>query len=233
MPHSEPGQLPLHEEFMLLSLHDQKGTILSATSGFGIAGALLAELFLREQVRLEQTRWSKLIEAQGSLWEEDPLLRECLEKIRTAKRRAAPNTWISRFAGIRNLQHRVAARLCSRGILRVEESKLLMVFKRKVYPEIDPVPEREIVDRLRAAVLSDAEVGPRTAILVSLANVATLLRPILGGKVLRSRRKRIKTLANGEMVAAATREAVAAVQAAMFAAQTAATAAVIATTATG
>ncbi len=110
------------------------------------------------------------------------MLRECLEKIRTAKRRAAPNTWTSRFAGIRNLQHRVAARLCSRGILRVEESKLLMVFKRKVYPEIDPVPEREIVDRLRDAVLSDAEVGPRTAILVSLANVTNLLRPILGGK---------------------------------------------------
>ncbi len=117
------------------------------------------------------------------------MLRECLEKIRTAKRRAAPNTWTSRFAGIRNLQHRVA-------------------------------------------VLSDAEVGPRTAILVSLANVTNLLRPILGGKVLKSRRKRIKEIAKGEMVAAATREAVAAVQAAMFAAQTAATVAVIATTTT-
>ena len=228
---AQTDQLPLHQEFLLLGLHDQKGTLVSSLSGIGIAAALLSELLLREHIRVENPRRRKLIESQGSRWEDDTVLRECLEKIRTAKRRATPQTWISRFSGISKLHHRVAAQLCARGILQVEESKLLMVFKRKIYPERDPVPEREIVDRLRAAILSGEEVDSRTAILVSLANVTGLLRPIFGRKLLKSRKKRIKGLAKGEMIAAATKESIAAVQAAMIATQAAATAAVIAASA--
>lgn len=231
MPSPKTAQLPLHEEFLLLCLHDRKGTLVSSMSRIGIAAALLAELLLREHVRVELPRRRKMIEAQGSRWEDDPLLRECVEKIRTAKRRAVPQTWISRFSGISKLHHRVATPLCARGILQVEESKLLMVFKRKLYPERDPVPEREIVDRLRAAILSDGEVDLRTAILVSLANITGLLNPILGRKLVKSRKQRIRDLAKEEMVAAATREAIAAVQATMIAAQAAATAAAVASSA--
>ena len=227
MPNPKTAQLPLHEEFLLLCLHDRKGTLVSSMSRIGIAAALLAELLLREHVRVELQRRRKMIEAQGSRWEDDPLLRECVEKIRTAKRRAVPQTWISRFSGISKLHHRVATPLCARGILQVEESKLLMVFKRKLYPERDPVPEREIVDRLRAAILSDGEVDSRTAILVSLANITGLLRPIFDGKMLKSRKQRIKALAKGEMVAAATKDAIAAAQAAIIATQAAVAAAMV------
>lgn len=221
----------MHQEYLLLGLHDRKGTLVSSMSRLGLAAALLAELLLREHVRVEKPRRRKMIEAQGSRWEEDPLLRECLEKIRTAKRRAAPQTWISRFSGVSKLHHRVAAQLCAREILQVEESKLLMLFKRKIYPERDPVPERQIVDRLRAAIISDGDVDSRTAILVSLGNITGLLRPVFGGKLLKSRKQRIKDLASGEVVAAATKEAIVAIQAAMVAAQSAAIAAAIATSA--
>lgn len=218
----------MHQAYLLLGLHDRKGTLVSSMSRLGLAAALLAELLLREHVRLETPRRRKMIEAQGSRWEEDSLLRECLEKIRTARRRAAPQTWISRFSGVSKLHHRVAAQLCARGILQVEERKLLMLFKRKIYPERDPVPERQIVDRLRAAIISDGDVDSRTAILVSLGNITGLLRPVFGGKLLKSRKQRIKDLASGEVVAAATKEAIAAVQAAMVAVQSAAIAAAIA-----
>lgn len=218
----------MHQAYLLLGLHDRKGTLVSSMSRLGLAAALLAELLLREHVRLETPRRRKMIKAQGSRWEEDSLLRECLEKIRTARRRAAPQTWISRFSGVSKLHHRVAAQLCARGILQVEERKLLMLFKRKIYPERDPVPERQIVDRLRAAIISDGDVDSRTAILVSLGNITGLLRPVFGGKLLKSRKQRIKDLASGEVVAAATKEAIAAVQAAMVAVQSAAIAAAIA-----
>ena len=31
--------------------------------------------------------------------------------------------------------------LCRRGILRMDEGKVLLLFKRKIYPELDPAPD--------------------------------------------------------------------------------------------
>ena len=214
-----PNPLLLHEELMLLALHDEKGTIVSGNSRFGIGGAIAAELLLQERIRLDESRRRKLVEVRSIRRIGDPVVDQCLKKIRDAKRRASLQTWITRFSSLSKLQHRVAGRLCERGILKADEKQLLVIFKRRIYPEIDPGPEQEIIERLRVAIFgNDREVEPRTVVLASLAKAVGLLNPIFGRKEVRLRRQRLVSLAQGDLAGKATADAVAAAQAAVAAA---------------
>ncbi len=126
-------------------------------------------------------------------------------------------TWVSRLAGTKNLRHKVARQLCDRGILRADEDKVLFIFTRQVYPEIDPLPEKQIVDRLRTAIFTDHDqLDPRTVVLISLANGADLLNQTFGRKEVRSRKKRIEQIVNGELTGKATKNVIAACQAAVM-----------------
>ena len=92
-----------------------------------------------------------------------------------------------------------------------------MIFTRKIYPEVDPAPEQELMKRLRRAVFTDArEVDPRTVVLVSLAHAADLLKIVFDKKELRGRKARIEKVVNGEVTGKAAKAAIEAMQAAMM-----------------
>jgi len=212
------NNLYLHEEIMLLALRDEEGTIASGTMyQYAIGAAVLAELLLSQRIIVDQSNKKKLVDLVGSTPFGEPLLDRCLEKITTAKRRAALQTLVSRFAGVKNLKHIVARSLCQRGILRADEDKVLLIFTRKIYPEVNPEPERELIERLRNAIFTDAsDVDPRTVVLVSLANAAGLLNIVFDKKMLKKRKKRIEQIVNGEITGKAAQEAIQAMQAAVM-----------------
>ena len=212
------NNLYLHEEIMLLALRDEEGTIASGTMyQYAIGAAVLAELLLSRRIAADQSSKRKLVDLVSSAPLGEPLLDQCLEKIVAAKRRAALQTWVSRFAGVKNLKHVVARSLCRRGILRADEDKVLMIFTRKIYPEVNPQPERELIERLRNAIFTDAfDVDPRTVVLVSLANSASLLKVVFDKKMLKTRKKRIEQIVNGEITGKAAQEAIQAMQAAIM-----------------
>jgi hypothetical protein len=207
----------LYEEIMLLALRDEEGTIASgAMYKYAIGGAVLAELLLSGSISVEESKKKKIANLDDPTPIGDPLLDECLEKIRTAKRRASLQTWVTRFSGVKNLKHRAAAQLCKRGILRADEDKVLLVFTRKIYPELDPAPERKLIERLREAVFTENEnIDPRTVVLVSLANATGLLKANFDKKLLKGRKERIKHIVNGEMTGKATKDAIDAMHAAV------------------
>lgn len=148
----------------------------------------------------------------------EPVIDECLESIVKAKRRARTGAWVQRFSNLKKLKHRVARGLCERRILRADEDTVLLLFRRKIYPETDPKPERELIERLRKAIFGEGhKVDSRTAVLVSLANAADLLKIPFGRKILKTRKKRIEQLVDGELMGQATKEAVHAAQAAIIA----------------
>lgn len=210
--------LYLYEEILLLALRNQKGTFVGTYVEYALTGALLAELLLERRISIEQTG-KQLVNVEEAGPVGDPILDEGLERIAKASRRASLQTWVSRLAGIKRLRERVAQQLCHRGILRADEDKILLIFTRKIYPEIDPAPEKEIVERLQAAIFSDTEeVDPRTVVLISLADGVDLLTANLGRKEVRARKKRIEQIINGELTGRATKEVVAACQAAVMAA---------------
>jgi len=224
-------QLFLHEEILLLALRDREGTVVGGTYyPYALGGALLAELLLQRRIKIDEAGRRKLVAVVSSKPVGDPLLDACLEKVTTAKRRASPQTWVGRFAGFRRLKHRVALGLCERGILKADEDTVLLIFKRKTYPEVDPAPERELIKRLRQAIFTyTRELAPRTVVLVALAHGAGILKAVFDKKKLRGRKRRLEQIAKGDVVGEATREAIQGMQAAIVAATV--VPAVIATTA--
>ena len=213
---TSPMALFLYEEIFLLALRNEKGTISTCYSEYAIAGAILAELSLGRRISIDNTR-KRLVTLDDARPSGDPIIDEALRKMATAKRRGSLQTWVSRLAGAKNLKHNVARQLCHRRILRLDEDKILFLFTRKTYPEINPVPEKEIVDRVRTALFSDDDrLDPRTVVLISLANGADLLGEAFGRKAVKARKKRIEQIVNGEMTGKATKEVIAACQAAVM-----------------
>lgn len=213
------NELHLYEEIMLLALRDEDGTVASrAMYSFAVGGAILAELLLLERLRIEEPRRNrKLVTPAGSAPVGDALLDECLTRIVGAKRRQRPQTWVSHFASIKQLKHRVAGQLCRRGILKADEEKILLVFTRKIYPEINPGPERRLIERLRRAIFTDAKaIDPRTVVLASLANSTGILPVVFDKRELKARKKRIEQIVNGEITGKAAKDAIAAMQAAVM-----------------
>ena len=210
--------LLLYEEIMLLALRDDKGTIASGTMyQIAIGGAILSELLLEKRIKVDVSKKRKLVDLVDPKPVGDPLVDECLEKISNSKRRATLQTWVTRFANVKKLKHRAVAQLCKRRILRADEDKILLVFTRKTYPEIDPRPERELIERLRKAIFADAKtLDPRTVVLVSLAHNSGLLKITFDKKELKRRKARIESIIQGEMTGEAAKAAMEAMQAAIL-----------------
>jgi golgi phosphoprotein 3 len=208
--------LLLHEQIVLLALRDDKGTPESgAWHHLAIGGAIMAELLLAGRVEVEQTK-RKLVNVISEEPIGDTVLDACLGKIASASRRAAASSWVTRFGNRREHAHAIAVGLCKKQILKQDEASVLLIFKRRVYPEIDPAPEKRLVEQLREAIFTDVEeVDPEIAILATIANSAELLKVHFDRKELRARKARLEQLASGDLVGNATKQAVQAAQAAM------------------
>ncbi len=206
----------LYEEIILLALHDEEGTLATGFTEQMVAGAILAELLLNNRIAVEATR-KQLVDLHNKQPTGDPIIDACLQRMAAYKRRASLQTWVSRLAGIKNLRHKVARQLCDQNILRADEDKVLFIFKRRVYPEIDPLPEQQIINRLRTAIFTECDqLDPRTVVLISLANGSDLLSQTFGRKKVKTRKKRIEQIINGELTGKATKEVITACQTAVM-----------------
>lgn len=211
--------LTLAEELMLLALRDREGTVDPRAGHYQLAlgGAILAELELAGRVEIEDSRRAYVRVADGARLD-NAELDECLSRVAAAGRRATAATWVARFARVPRLRHRIAAGLCRLGVLKADEASILLFFRRKIYPEVDHRPESRLLERLRSALTSDADVDARTRILLSLMKAARMLRVVFTGKELRTRAARLKQLTSGSAASGAVGKAVEAIEAAAAAA---------------
>jgi len=212
-------QVYLHEQIMLLILRDDAGTIeFGAWYNQAVGAAMLSELLLAERIEVEAGK-KHMVNLLSDQPLGEPVIDECLNKIATAKRRASATNWVSRFGNLKQLKHRVAQGLCRRNILREDEDKVFLLFNRRIYPQVNPEPEQQLIERLRFAIFTDDEPDDvRTVVLVSLANACDLLKYTFDKKQLKGRAKRIKQLSNGDLIGSAAKEAIQTVQAAVLAA---------------
>lgn len=210
--------LKVHEELLLLALHPEKGTVsASATYTYALGGAILAELLLSGRIEVEGSRRHKLARLTDDKPTGDPVLDECLGKIASANRPKDLKTWVGRFASIRRLKHRIAEGLVERRVLRAKEEPFFIFFRRMTYPLSDRHAKKEMVDRLRNAILTETgEVDPRTVILLSLAHSTRLLGSVCDKRQLRDHQARIERIIAGEATGPATKAAIEAMQAAVM-----------------
>jgi Golgi phosphoprotein 3 len=208
--------LYLHEEILLLSLHDQKGTIDYRAGLYRhvLAGAIIAELLLADRVRMDDSR-KKMVNVIDNSLIDEPVLDKALLQMAEAKRRKSIQGWVAKLATTPKLTEHIAQGLCKKGILREEEANILWIFKSKRYPEVNPGPERALLDRIQKAIFTDQEnVDSRTSVLISLSHRSNLLSIAFSNKDLRKKKERIEKIINGELIGKTTGEVIKAVRAA-------------------
>lgn len=208
-------KLTMYEELLLLALDDRKGTAaVGGMQGLAVAGAVLAELVLLGAVRIGEDK-KQFVDAEPGAQVADPLLAECLALVVAAKKRRRAPEWVQKFSGLKDLNKRVARGLVSKGVLNEEQDRVLGIFTRTLFPARDGGPEQELVRRLERAVMTDEDkVDERTLVVAVVAQATGLLERAIPKKQLKTRKARLKQLADGHVAGGATLEAVRAVQAA-------------------
>jgi len=211
------SSLFLYEEIMLLALKDKEGTIASNTMyQIAIGAAILSDLLLSNHISIEDSK-KKAVSVVSNKQYEDPIINECLEIIATSKKKKTLKEWITKFSNLKNLKNRAARQLCKRGILKEDEDKVLIFFTRKIFPEVNPIPEKQLIDRLRKAIFTATrEIDMSTIVLISLAHNTNLLKVVFDKKKLKERKDRIEKIISGDMAGAAAKEAIEAMQAAII-----------------
>ncbi|MCC5854702.1 MAG: GPP34 family phosphoprotein [Idiomarina sp.] len=210
------NSLRLYEELMLLALCEERGTMQAGYVNYAVSAAIIAELLLEERISIDDSR-RKLINLERNSLSDDPIINEALMLLQQAKRRRSLQSWVYKFSSIKDLPHKVAEQLVKHQIVSGEKETILFLFTRRIYPEINPVPESELRERLRQAVLShEAEVSPRTAVLVSLMQGARLLGQVFSRQELKEHKKRIEQITQGDVIGKTTKELIAACEAAMM-----------------
>jgi hypothetical protein len=204
----------LYEELFLLALNPERGAIpLTAPLEHVIIGAALTDLLLDDRIRIEKKgRSNRVVVFRTSLTGE-PILDECLERIRKSQRTKSVQTWVATLAGLKNLTHGTAERLVRRGIVRREEQPFLVFFTRRIYPIVNGAKRAELVEHLRTCVRTEGEPPARAAALLALLKYAGLLATLFDSAERRTHRTRIKQIAKSHPMVGAVDDALAAVHA--------------------
>ena len=228
-PQARP--LHLHEEILLLALHDEKGTFHSSMYSYALAGAVVTELLLEGRLQVVHGRGKRrYLEVASPDPTGDPVLDHALHRVEGSGRREQVSRWVSRLATERrpSLAHRVAEDLVEAGVLDRQEGRILGIFRRVRFPAVSQDgrgqdPEEALVARLEVALRGDEDPEPRTAVVLALAHSAGILRHNVDRGLLKARKKRLEELARMDGITGATRDAIQAAQAAVMTAMTAAT----------
>jgi hypothetical protein len=209
--------LKLTEELLLLALRDKKGTLVSSASmalPFGLAGAVLMELTLRQRVSIEDNKFV----IRDATPTGDDILDEALAKIQSSKKNRKPQYWVSKLSKIKKMKDRLLDRLVNEGILRREEHRILRVIPSKRYPTVYSGPEMKLRKQIRSVVLQGKKPDERTMIITSLVQACNLVKEIFEKEERKEAKKRMKEISKGDAVAKAVTDTVAGVQAAVIAA---------------
>lgn len=202
----------LPEEVFLLALRDN-GSVSGHYLAYAFGGAILAELTMRGRLGVSGSGRKARVAVVDPSPTRSALLNQCLEQVRGSRPRRL-SAWVAAFGRTQKLKHEVAQPLCQRGVVRAKDVPFLFVFRRRLYPLMDRGCRRDVVERTWSAISERAEVDPRTAVLVAVADSAQLLRAAFGGKRIRPHKARIKEIARDDPIGAAVRQAVSAVAAA-------------------
>lgn len=214
------------EDLLLLLLDDRRGTPASQHTDLCLGGAVLAELALLGAVTVSERKgmWrSARVRVVPGAVVEDEVLRDGLALV-AQKERSAQD--LVRRLG-KGLRERLGERLVARGILQRRDERVLGLFPRTRWPEVDSTHEAQLRRQLTATLCAGAEPDERTGTLVALLSAVDRAHRSVDHEGLSSRevRRRAKQVAEGDWAADAVREAVQAATAATAAAIAASSAA--------
>ena len=204
----------LYEEVLLLILKDKEGTVDWKAGYFRsvLAGAMIAELLLLGKIEIDDTP-KQLVKVIDTTPTDEALLDEALVEINSAKKEQSVQHWVNRFTGFREHLQRIARGLCSKGILKETEEKVLLFFTSRRFPEVNPEPEREVIERMRQAIFTEMEeVDIRTCLLISLCYKSNILSIPFSNADLKHQKDHIESIIKGDKIGEATKAVIQAIQ---------------------
>lgn len=207
--------LTLPEQLLLISLHDEKGIILSTASisiRYGLAGAVIMELALREKLEI---RDKKLFLINDS-YTGDNVLDEAMSQIKIVDKAKNAGYWINKLSSKIKIQELLLIRLVEKGILKLEEHKVLWIFDSPHYPMQDSGEESEIREKIRRIVLQKDIADTRIAVLIGLVNACRLTNEIFSKDERKEAKTRIKEIIENDIIAKSVADTVVAIEAALM-----------------
>ena len=181
-------ELNLIEDFLLISLDDEKGRFILDTTYVdnGLAGAVMLELALNGKIELRDNRIH--------LINSDPLgnliLDQAMQAINNEKKDRKLSFWIGALnANASDIKHVTLKNLTEKGIISKQEGKTLWVFSYNKYPTKDALPENEVRSRLNNIVLDKMEPTPKCLMLLNLIDVCELSDEVFRTKEVRKAAK--------------------------------------------
>ena len=172
--------LTFAEEILLLFLDDESGkfeNMYYEEFKYALSGAVLMDLAVRSKI---DTDLDKLSVSDPTPTGEE-ILDHFLNKITETEEDMNTFYWVSEIAKSGAwIRDKALESLVSRGILRVEEKKVLWVIGVRRYPTVDDTQEKEVRRRIIDLLNSDEIPSPHDVVLVSLAETFDLFPHIVG-----------------------------------------------------
>lgn len=193
-------KLTFSETILLLGLDERSGTMQALpelTMRYALAGALLLELAVANRIDTD-LHHLHLIDARPT---GDPLLDDVLRRLSTRDTELTTSVWLSSLAyQTPDIQELVLQRLVDKGILRIEDRRILWVFSSSHYRLTDDRWVSGVRARLRALIDSDEIPDPDESVLVALVDAFHLLDALFSKDEMARLRPRIKALAKLDLI---------------------------------
>jgi golgi phosphoprotein 3 len=216
------SDLALHEQLLLLALHDEKGTMHTWLFAYAAAAAILVELIDRGKLGIEHVKAHAILNATDTSPTGLALLDDVLKQVANVPRPLPVESWITSIAASAGLQDRIADALCQRGILARSEGRVLWVFSRKTYPTADSAPEKALVAALQSELTGTAPLTAHGSVLLALGHETSILAHVFDAAQLTTHRDRINDAMKLAALAPAQQDVVRAAVAAIANVRTAA-----------
>lgn len=221
--------LTLSEKLLLLALHDEKGSVVFSASTalpYGLAGALLLELYLSKRVEFVDQN----IKVVGTQKTDNELLEEALQLIATSDKLRDTKYWLHRIhSKVSKIQQRLAERLVQKKVLSKEEHRFLWVFNYNRYPTQDEAPEQDILEQIKDVVLGSTAANEEDVALLSLVNACDLVDEVFAKDQRKTAKQRIEQLVKeqemGDAISQTVKDVMAAIMVVIMASTIAATSA--------
>jgi Golgi phosphoprotein 3 len=197
--------LTLTEELLLLAIHDDKGTIIFASSAnipYGLGATIILDLVEKNQIILENNK----VIFQNSNKTDIDFLDFSLNILKSIKTDPNKNELTLKQA-ILSLSHKyleiqnlILDNLVITGILKRELSKFMFMIKFSKYPTLDPAEELKTRDQIYKAVLLGIEPNNRLRTLISLIYICHLIDEVFPKRHRETARKNILEIMESDSI---------------------------------
>ena len=198
-------EITLPQAILLLTLDDKTGKTENGYYQPALAGAALAELFLKGTIELEGDEVVPLRHSQKL----GAFLSLCDAEIGRASKRQTLAFWINTLANQIDLISTLADELCHLGALSKETTRVFGLFSRTVWPEASPALEQSLKLEMETAMFKETgAIDERLCLTIAFADAVDLLKINFAAEDLQSNAARISEIAHGKCLKSSASEAV-------------------------